>query len=75
MTPTDAQGLRLSLEAEGIHTLLLQFTDLQRDAKAAKAAKATPAEQPAPVVATPVVAPAEIVEKMTDNGNYPCGKA
>jgi phosphoglycerate dehydrogenase-like enzyme/sugar (pentulose or hexulose) kinase/ribulose-5-phosphate 4-epimerase/fuculose-1-phosphate aldolase/putative sterol carrier protein len=40
-------------------------TDLQRDAKAAKAAKATPAEQPAPVVATPVVAPAEIVEKMT----------
>ena len=33
MTPTDAQGLRLSLEAEGIHTLLVQFTDLQGVAK------------------------------------------
>lgn len=40
-------------------------TDLQRDAKAAKAATATAAGQPAPVVATAVAAPAEIVGKMT----------
>ena len=33
MTPTDAQGLRLSLEAEAIHTMLVQFTDLQGVAK------------------------------------------